>query len=247
MTEETTQPTSEAQVQAAAAPPKPKAPKWELDSRERLRAAIKKFSKPLADFIARDVNEADTRFLVTDFLCEALGYDKFTDLTAEFAVKGDYADYGLRVDKQLVALIEVKRATTKLNAKHLRQIEDYGVREGIEWLMLTNAAQWQVYHLDSQLPVTTELVFEVDLTGPEQVARKADRLFPITRDGMKHKVIDAEWKAKRSTSPKAIARILTSPAVVTAVRKELRRQTDYSATDAEVLGLVKAMLRQEWL
>ena len=150
MTADATEPTSEAQVQqAAAASAKPKMPKWETDSRERLRAGIKKFAKPLADFIARDVNEADTRFLVTDFLCEALGYDKFTDLTAEFAIKGDFADYGLRVDKQLVALIEVKRVTTKLSPKHLRQVEDYGVREGVEWLILTNAAQWQVYHLDS--------------------------------------------------------------------------------------------------
>ena len=247
MTVETPQPANESPTQPAAPPPKPKVPRWELDSRERLRAGVKKYAKPLADFIARDVNEADTRFLVTDFLCEALGYDKFSDLTAEFAIKGDFADYGLRVDKQLVALIEVKRVTTKLTPKHLRQVEDYGVREGIEWLILTNAAQWQVYHLDSQLTVTTDLVFEADLTGPEQLVKKADRLFPVTREGMRHKVIDAEWKAKRSTSPKAIARILTSPAVVTAVRKELRRQTDYPATDAEALNLVKATLRPECL
>lgn len=224
---------------------KSKVPRWETDARERLRAGVKKFAKPLADFVARDVNEADTRFLVTDFLCEALGYDKFTDLTAEFAIKGDFADYGLRVDQQLVALIEVKRVTTKLNPKHLRQVEDYGVREGIEWLILTNAAQWQVYHLDSKLPVTTELVFEADLVGPEQPAKKADRLFPISREGMRRRVIDVEWKAKRATSPKAIARILTSPVVVTAARKELRRQTDYSTTDAEVLGLIKATLRPD--
>ena len=64
---------------------------------------------------------------------------------------------------------------------------------------------------------------------------------------MRHKVIDEVWKAKRATSPKAIARVLTSAAVVTAVRKELRRETDYSATDEEVLGLVKATLRPDCL
>ena len=79
-----------------------------------------------------------------------LGYDKFSDLTAEFAIKGDFADYGVRVDKQLTALVEVKRVTTKLGAKHLRQIEDYGVREGVEWLVLTNGAHWQV-HLENQI------------------------------------------------------------------------------------------------
>jgi hypothetical protein len=50
-----------------------------------------------------------------------------------------------------------------------------------------------------------------------------------------------------AVSPKAIARVLTSPAVVTAVRKELRRQTDYAATDPEVLGRVHGIIRGECL
>jgi hypothetical protein len=239
-------------TEAPSTPPvlgavKPKKPKWEADARERLTVGIRKFAKPLADFVARDVNEADTRFLITDFLCEALGYDKFSELTAEFAIKGDFADYGLRIDKQLVALIEVKRVTTKLSPKHLRQVEDYGVREGVDWLILTNGAQWQVYHLSATVPIVVDLVIEIDLLGPDQPAKKAEGLYPITREGMKHGVIDEVWKAKRATSPKAIAKVLISPAVVTAVRKELRRETDYSATGEEVLGLVKATIRLECL
>jgi predicted type IV restriction endonuclease len=253
--DETTEPAIA--IEPAAAPPAaaavpiapsgPKVSKWETDARDRLKVGIKKFAKPLADFIARDVNEADTRFLVTDFLCEALGYDKFADLTAEFATKTEFADYGLRVDKQLTALIEVKRVTTKLVEKHLRQVELYGANSAVEWLVLTNAAQWQVYHLDASLPLTVELVFEIDLLGPETPAKKADRLFAVTKEGMRHKIIDEVWKAKRATSPKAIARALTSEAVITAVRKELRRETDYAASDEEILGLVKATLRPECL
>jgi hypothetical protein len=48
-------------------------PKWEADTRERIRAALRKFTKPLADLAARDANEGDTRLLVTDIRCEALG------------------------------------------------------------------------------------------------------------------------------------------------------------------------------
>lgn len=228
---------------AAAPQARPKIPKWESDARERVKAGIRKFSKPLADFVARDVNEADTRLLITDFLCEVLGYDKYSDVTAEFAIKGDFADYGLRIDKQLVALIEAKRATTKLSPKHLRQIEDYGVREGVDWLILTNGSHWQVYRLGRTVPIVVDLAIEVDLLGPDQPSKKADRLFSITRDAIKHGILEEVWKAKRATSPNAVARVLTSQAVVTAVRKELRRETDYSATDEEILGLVKATLR----
>jgi predicted type IV restriction endonuclease len=108
------------------------APKWEPDARDRLRAAVRRFSKPLQDLVARDANEGDTRLLVTDFLCDAFGYDKYAELTTEYQVKGEFADYGVRLDKQLVAFIEVKRCTTKLGPKHLRQVTAYAVNEGVE-------------------------------------------------------------------------------------------------------------------
>jgi hypothetical protein len=45
----------------------------ETEARERLKAAVRRFSKPLSDLVARDANEGDTRLLVTDFLCEGFG------------------------------------------------------------------------------------------------------------------------------------------------------------------------------
>jgi Type I restriction enzyme R protein N terminus (HSDR_N) len=118
-------------------------PRWEADTRDRVRSAVRRFARPLADLIDRDANEGDTRLLVTDFLCEALGYDKYEDLTTEYQVRGEFADYGVRIDKQLVAFVEVKRAATKLGAKHLRQVEMYSVNEGVEWMILTNGQVWQ--------------------------------------------------------------------------------------------------------
>ncbi len=81
----------------------PKAPKWETNARERLKTAIRRYSRPLADMAERDANEGDTRLLVTDFLSDGLGFDKFDDLTTEYQVKGEFADYGIRIDKELVA------------------------------------------------------------------------------------------------------------------------------------------------
>src|SRR6266498_4907618 len=78
------------------------APKWETEARDRLRAGLRRFGKPLAELAARDANEGDTRLLVTDFLCEALGFDKYTDLTTEYQVKGEFADYGVRIDRELI-------------------------------------------------------------------------------------------------------------------------------------------------
>src|SRR5919106_6117501 len=142
-------PTQRQQPKAAAR----NGPKWETGARDRIRAAIKRFSRPLADLVARDANEGDTRLLVTDMLCEALGFDKYEDLTTEYQVKGEFADYGIRIDKQLVAFIEVKRCTTTLSEKHLRQVQMYAANEGVEWMLLTNGAVWQAYHLTAGLPL----------------------------------------------------------------------------------------------
>lgn len=89
-----------APTQARAATAVRSGPKWETEARDRIRSAIKRFSRPLADLVARDANEGDTRLLVTDMLCEALGFDKYEDLTTEYQVKGEFADYGIRIDKR---------------------------------------------------------------------------------------------------------------------------------------------------
>ena len=137
--------------------PSSTSPKWETVARERMKAAIKKFNKPLADLVARDANEGDTRLLVTDMLCEGFGFDKYSELTTEYRVKGEFADYGIRLDKDLIAFLEVKRVATKLAAKHLRQVETYAVNEGVEWVILTSGVVWQVYHITGGLPIVVDL------------------------------------------------------------------------------------------
>jgi len=213
-------------------------PKWETDARERLRTGIKKFSRPLADLLARDANEGDTRLLITDFLCEALGYDKYEDLTTEYQVRGEFADYGVRIDGDLVAFIEVKRVKTKLAAKQLRQVEMYAVNEGVAWAILTNGSEWQVYHLSDRTPIEIILALQVDLLAEGGPAHKADQLFYLTREAMKRGQIDELWQARAATSPKSLAKVITSDPVVEAIRKELRRQTGHRVEPEELRQLL---------
>lgn len=224
------------------------APKWETEARDRLKAAVRRFSKPLADLAARDANEGDTRLLVTDFLCDAFGFDKYADLTTEYQVKGEFADYGVRIDRELIAFIEVKRIATKLATKHLRQVEMYAVNEGVEWVILTNGAVWQVYHLTGGLPVVIDLALEVDLLGDESPSRKVNQLFYLTRESLKRRQIDELWRAKRATSPQSLVQVLLSEAVAEEIRKELRRQTGHNVDTAELGRLLReTVLRPECL
>ena len=243
--ETTTVVAGDASATVAEAAKKPKArsaPKWETEARDRLRTAIRRYSKPLADLVARDANEGDTRLLVTDFLCDGWGFDKYADLTTEYQVKGEFADYGLRIDRELVAFIEVKRVATKLSTRHLRQVEMYAVNEGVEWIILTNGAVWQVYHITGGLPVVIDLALEVDLLGEEPPAHKVNQLFYLSRESLKKRQIDELWKARRATSPASLAQVLVSDPVAEAIRKELWRQTGHRVDTAEIVRLLSDTL-----
>jgi hypothetical protein len=223
-------------------------PKWESETRDRVRTAIRRFAKALADLIARDANEGDTRLLVTDFLCEGLGYDKYEDLTTEYQVKGEFADYGVRIAKQLVAFIEVKRCTTRLSARHLRQVEMYAVNEGVEWIILTNGQVWQVWHLTAGLPVLLDLALQVDLLGEGGPTQKAETLFYLSKEAVKRRAIDELWRVKAATSAKSLGMVITSDTVMEQIRKELRRQTGHNMDQKELSELIKSsVLRPEAL
>lgn len=201
-------------------------PKWETDARNGLKALVRKITKPLGDCIARDANEAETRLIVTDVLREGLGYDAYGELAAEYQVKGEFADFGLRIGQQLVAFVEVKRATTTLSVKHLRQVELYAVNEGVEWLILTNGAEWQVYHLTPGMPVKIDLAFDVDLLDPEtHLSAKVDALFYLHKQSLKRRQIDELWQRRAATSPEQITSVLLSAPVIASVRRELWRST----------------------
>jgi ASC-1-like (ASCH) protein len=64
----------------------------------RLVAGIKKFQPILADAQKRDVNESDTVIIITDMLSEIFGYDKYSELTSEKAIRGTFCDLATKIE-----------------------------------------------------------------------------------------------------------------------------------------------------
>jgi hypothetical protein len=116
----------------------------------------------------------------------------------------------------------------------------YAVNEGVEWMILTNGQVWQAWHLTAGLPVVLDLALEVDLLGEGGPTQKADALFPLSKEGFKHHVIDELWRVKAATSAKSIGTVITSDTVIEQIRKELRRQTGHNMDIAELRDLIKS-------
>ena len=218
-------------------------PKWEQEAKKRLADFIKGQHRTLAKLKQDDANEATIRLVVTEMLTKGLGYDLVGELAPEFMVRGEFADFGIRLEQDLFAFLEVKRPGTRLDQKHLRQVQSYAVNEGVEWLWLTNGPTWQVWHLSVGLPVTLTLVFEVDLLDGTTASKQAERLFLITRESMKRKQINALWAQRAALSGDNLREVLQSEPVLQVVRRELRKATGYMAPLDEIKDAVVNSLK----
>src|SRR4030095_13554994 len=99
---------------------------------DRLSAAIKRFQPILNNAKSRDVNESDTSIIVTDMLAEVFGFDKYSDITSEFAIRGTYCDLAIKLDGKLRHLIEVKAVNSDVRESYIKQAVDYGANQGVE-------------------------------------------------------------------------------------------------------------------
>ena len=110
----------------------------------RLSLGLKQFQPILESAKSRDVNESDTVVIVTDILSEIFGYDKYNEVTSEYAIKGTYCDLAIRLNGKLHYLIEVKAIGSDLKENHIKQAIDYAANEGVDWVLLTNGITWRV-------------------------------------------------------------------------------------------------------
>jgi hypothetical protein len=132
---------------------------------ERLIAGIKRFQPIVSASKARDDGEGDTVMVVTDMLGEVFGYDKYSELTAEHAVRGTYCDLATKLDGTIQALIEVKAVGLELKEQHVKQAVDYAANQGVDWVILTNAGHWRVYNVTFAKPIGQELVIDIEARG----------------------------------------------------------------------------------
>lgn len=129
---------------------------------ERLVVGLKRYQPILSAAKARDVGEADTVTIIKDMLADVFGYDKYSDVTSEHAIRGTYCDLAIKIDGHLQTLIEVKAIGLDLKEQHVKQAIDYAANQGVDWVLLTNGITWRVYHLIFAKPIDQELVLEID-------------------------------------------------------------------------------------
>ena len=191
---------------------------------ERLIAGIKRFQPIVSASKARDDGEADTVMVVTDMLGEVFGYDKYSELTAEHAVRGTYCDLATKLDGAIQALIEVKAVGLELKEQHVKQAVDYAANQGVDWVILTNAAHWRVYSVTFGKPIGQELVIDIDFCGlNSRSSQDLDSLFLLCKEGWIKSVLGEYQTRKQALSRFFLGAMILSDPVLEVIRRELRR------------------------
>ena len=107
---------------------------------DRLSVGLKRFVPILAAAKSRDVNESDTSMIVTDMLADVYGYDKYSEVTRELAIRGTYCDLATRIDGKFQMLIEVKAIGLELKEAHAKQAIDYAATRVLSGSLLRTAS-----------------------------------------------------------------------------------------------------------
>ena len=206
---------------------------------ERLIAGIKRYQPIIAAAKARDVGETDTVTIVKDMMADIFGYDKYTELTSEFAIRGTYCDLAIKLDGKLSTLMEVKAIGIDLKEAHVKQAVDYAANQGVDWVLLTNGIRWCVYHVVFTRPIQTELVVDIDFaTLNSRSEADLDHLYLWCKEGWQRSALGDFHTQKQALSRFFLgAMILTDP-VLDVVRRELRRVSPDVRIDTDQIRAV---------
>jgi hypothetical protein len=200
----------------------------------RLSNGLKRFQPIIDASKARDDGEGDTVIIVTDVLAEVFGYDKYNELTAEFAIRGTYCDLAIKLDGTIQALVEVKAIGSELKEAHVKQAVDYAANQGVDWVILTNAWTWRVYRVFFTKPIEQDLVLEVNLCSLNaKVDADLEALYLLTKEGWAKSALGDFHSQKQALSRFFLGAMVLSDPVVEVIRRELRRVSPDVRIDLE--------------
>ena len=212
---------------------------------ERIALGLKRFQPILSAARSRDVNESDTGLIVTDMLHEVFGYDKYSEITSEYQIRSTFCDLAVKVDGQLVLLVEVKAIGLALKDQHVKQAVDYAANQGVDWVVLTNGLTWQAHRVSFGKPVQNELVLALDLLDLNpRSSSDIDTLGLLTKEGWAKARLGEYHSQRQALSRFVLGALVVSEPVLGTIRRKLRRMTpDVRITVEEI----EATLREDVL
>lgn len=171
------------------------------------------------------LDESATRIMINNFLTEILGYKELDEIKTEYRIRSEYADYVIQLKRKKHFVVEVKSIDLDLNEKHLRQSLSYAANEGIDWVLLLNGREVQLYRVNFGKPITTTLIYKINLMNSDDLKKAPGLLWYLTKRAVEKGELETFWKRTNALNPSNLSKLLYSEAIVKRLRNDLKEQT----------------------
>lgn len=207
---------------------------------ERYIKTVSKFQRALKIARDRDINEADTVSITQDILAEVFGFEKYLEITSEYAIRSTYCDLAIKIDEKIQYLIEVKAIGHTLKENHLRQIVDYGANKGVQWVVLTNGITWELYKIRFERPIVHELVSSFNfLELNPRKKEDQEKLFLLSKKGLLS-AREEYYERVQSVNRFVIGAIILSKPIVSAIKRDIRKlSSGVKVEDTEIEKILR--------
>lgn len=209
-----------------------------------LITSIKNYQKMYFSKKISDLDESGTRLMINTLLTDVLGYTSIDEIKTEYMIKGTYADYVIQIKGIRHFLVEVKSFSLELSEKHLRQAINYGANEGIDWAVLTNGKQFELYKIIFGKPIDAQKVFSIDLSDKTQQKCIAQYLQYLHKESVVKKELNNYWNRFVALEPKTIANVLFDKKIIDFIKRTLKTKFKNNFTDEEIILSIKRLFTE---
>jgi hypothetical protein len=211
---------------------------------EQVFKELKEYKRKYIKKSFGDLDESGTRIMINAFLTQVLGYKELDEIKTEYSIRGEYADYVIQTARKKQFVVEVKSIQIDINDKHLRQSLTYAANEGIDWILLTNGRQVQIYRVLFEKPMKTKLLLDMHLEDAlnNDLKKYAEELVSFTKSRVLRNEHELYWQRKIALDPLNISKLLYCEDVLKVIRRELKKSTGmYFDDDSIKDALIKAI------
>jgi len=209
---------------------------------KKLREYRKKY---LAKKQNLELDESATRIMVNYFLTDVLGYIELDDIKTEYAIRGEYADYVIQLKRKKHFVIEVKAIQIDLNERHLRQSLSYAANEGIDWIVLFNGKQIQLYRVIFGKPIDVHKVFDFDIADLATIKTASRHLINLCKTSVAKGDMETYWKRFDAlTTPNLIKQLYTAD-VINCIRKKIKNSSGINFDNDDVLEAIHGLITEK--
>lgn len=192
-----------------------------------------------------ELDESATRLMVNYFLTGVMGYVELDDIKTEYNIRGEYADYVIQLARKKHFVIEVKSIQIDLNDRHLRQSMSYAANEGIDWILLFNGKQIQLYRVLFGKPISNHKVFDFDLSDLSSMKTASENLIHLTKPAVLKGEMEVYWKRFDALTPASLIKTIYTDDVIKSVRLKLKKNSGISFDQQDVLDAVHELVTHE--